>query len=144
VARHFHPAPFAQQPSLLIDDEGAALDAADLSPVQELVLDHAEGLAGGLAGVGQELERKLVLALEALVRFQRVARDAVDLEPGLAEVPMEVAEICALRGAAGGVVLRVEVEDQALAALAGEAERAAAGAGETDFRGRLAERFQRF
>jgi hypothetical protein len=144
VARHFHPAPFAQQPSLLIDDEGAALDAADLSSVQELVLDHAEGLAGGLVGVGQELEWKLLLCLEALVRLQRVARDAVDVEPGAAERLVQVAEIATLGGAAGGVVLRVEVENQALAALVFETERAAAGAGKTEVGYRLAERFQRF
>jgi uridine phosphorylase len=53
-------------------------------------------------------------------------------------------EVCALRGAAAGVVLGVEAEDQAFPALAGEAEGAAAGAGKTDFGHRLAERFQRF
>ena len=141
---HFHPAPFAQQPALLIDDEGAALDAADLSPVQELVLHHAERLAGGLVAVGQELERKLLLGLEVLVRFQRVARDAVDVHPGAAELAVQLAKVAALRGAAGGVVLGVEVEDQALAALISEPERAAAGAGKTEVGYRLAERFQRF
>jgi hypothetical protein len=55
-----------------------------------------------------------------------------------------VAEIAALRGAAGRVVLRVEVEDQAPAALVFETERAAAGAGKTEIGYRLAERFQRF
>ena len=144
MARHFHPAPFAQQPSPLVDDEGAALDAADLSPVQELVLHHAEGPAGGLVGVGQELEWKLLLGLEALVRLERIARDAVDVEPGAPELVLEVAEIAALGGAAGRVVLRVEVEDQPVAALIFEPERTAAGAGCCEVRDRLAERFQRF
>jgi hypothetical protein len=144
VARHFHPAPFAQQLSPLVDDEGAALDAADLSSVQELVLDHAEGLAGGLLAVGQELEWKLLLGLEAFVRLERVARDAVDVEARTPELPVQVAKIAPLRGAAGRVVLGVEVQDQALAALALETERVAAGAGKTEVRDRLAERFQRF
>jgi hypothetical protein len=117
VARHFHPAPCAQQPSLFVEDERAALDAADLSPVQELVLDHAEGLAGGLVRVGQELEWKLVPGFESLVRPERVARDAVDLDCRARELLVEVAEIATLGGAAGGVVLRVEVEDQPFAAL---------------------------
>jgi hypothetical protein len=117
VARHFHPAPFARHSSLLVDDERGALDAADLSAVEELVLDDAEGLAGLLFRVGQQLEWKLLLCLEALVRLQRVARDAVDLRPGAPELPVQVAEIAALRGAAGRVVLGVEVENQALAAL---------------------------
>ena len=100
MAWHFHTAPFARQHPFFVDDEGAALDAADLSTVEELVLDHAEGLAGGLLGVGQELEWKPLLRPEPLV--------------GLA---VQVAKVAALRGAAGGVVLGVEVEDQPLAAL---------------------------
>jgi hypothetical protein len=47
-----------------------------------------------------------------------------------------------LLGLAG--LLRVEVEDPALAALVREPERAAAGAGKTEVGYRLAERFQRF
>ena len=56
----------------------------------------------------------------------------------------QVAEIAALRSAAGRVVPGVEVEDRALAALVREPERAAAGAGKTEVGYRLAERFQRF
>ena len=57
---------------------------------------------------------------------------------------MKVAKVAAFGGAAGGVVLRVEVEHQAFAALVREPKRAAAGAGETEIRDRLAKRFQRF
>ena len=144
MARHFHPAPFARHPSLLVDDEGGALDAADLSPVEELVLDDAEGAARLLVRVGQKLEWKLLLGLESFVRLHRVARDAVDVDAGAAELLVQVAKIATLRRAAGRVVLRVEVEDQALAALIREPERAAAGAGKTEVGYRLAERFQRF
>jgi hypothetical protein len=55
-----------------------------------------------------------------------------------------VAEVSALGGAAGGVVLRIEVEHQLFAALVSEPEAAAAGAGKTEVSYRLAERFQRF
>jgi hypothetical protein len=55
-----------------------------------------------------------------------------------------VAEISALGGAAGGVVLRIEVERQLFAAAGRESEGTAAGAGKTEVRYRLAERFQRF
>jgi hypothetical protein len=106
-----------RHPSLLVDDEGGALDAADLSPVQELVLDDAEGVARLLVRVGQQLEWKFLLRLERLVRLQRIARDAVYVDPGAPEVPVQVAEIATLRGAAGRVVLGVEVENQSLAAL---------------------------
>jgi hypothetical protein len=117
VARHFHPAPFAHHSSPLVEDERAALDAADLSPVQVLVLHDAEGVARLLIRVGKELERKLVLGLEAFVRLEGIARDAVDVDPGTPELLVELTEVAALRGAAGRVVLGVEVEDQPLAAL---------------------------
>jgi hypothetical protein len=55
-----------------------------------------------------------------------------------------VAEFSALGSAAGGVVLRIEVEHQLFAALVSEPEAAAAGAGKTEVSYRLAERFQRF
>jgi len=90
------------------------------------------------------LSLKLLFHLEALVRLERVARDAVDVEAGAPERLVVVAKVATLRGAAGRVVLGVEVEDQAFAALISEAERAAAGAGKTEVRDRLAERFQRF
>jgi hypothetical protein len=54
-----------------------------------------------------------------------------------------VAEIRPLLGAAGGVVLGVEVENQLAPALAREAERAAAGGGKAEILDRLADGFQR-
>jgi hypothetical protein len=97
-----------------------------------------------LIRVGKELERKLLFGLEGIVRLKGVARDAVDIEPGAPEVLVQVAKIATLRRTTGRAVLGVEVEDQPLAALVGEPERTVAGAGETEVRDGLAERFQRF
>jgi len=49
-----------------------------------------------------------------------------------------------LLGAARRVVLRIEMQNQLAAASAGEPEGAAAGAGKTEVRDRLAEHFQSF
>jgi hypothetical protein len=53
-------------------------------------------------------------------------------------------EIRALGGAARRVVLRIEIQDELAAAGARELEAAAAGAGKTEVRDRLAEHFQSF
>jgi len=78
------------------------------------------------------------------VRFQRVSRDADDLAVGVPELAIGVAEIRPLLRAAGRVVLGVEVQNQLVAALAGEAEGAAAGGGKAEVLDRLAYGFQSF
>jgi len=144
VARHLDPAPFARQHAVLIDDEGAALDAADLSPVHVLHLHHAEQLAHRLVLVRQQVERELHLGLEAFVRLQRIARNPVDAAVGFGKPRVVVAEVRALRGAAGGVVLGVEVEHHVASAGARELERRVTGRGKAEVQNRLAEHFQRF
>jgi len=105
-------APLATQHALRIQHESAALDAANLLAVHVFHLDHAEQAADFLVFVGQQIERKAHLGLEVIVRLQAVARNADDFAAGLGELRMEVAEILALGGASGGVVLGVEVDDQ--------------------------------
>jgi hypothetical protein len=78
------------------------------------------------------------------VRFHRVARDAVDVDARPLEVLESVAEVGALLGAAGRVVAGVEVQDQLVTALVGEAEGAAAGRGKAEVLDRLAYGFQSF
>jgi hypothetical protein len=111
VARHLDPAPFARELAFAVEDEGAALDAADFLPVHALQLHDAELLAERLVGVRQQLERELDLGLEGLVGFQRV-------------------------------VFGIEIQDQRLAACAGEGEGAAAGGRKAELADRLACCFQ--
>src|SRR5688572_22261676 len=132
VSRHLDAPPFAANDSLRIDREGAALDAAHLFTVHIFHLDDVVELAGGLLGVGEQLEREPHLGLEALVRLYAVARHAVDGAAALLELGIEVAELLPLGGATGGVVLGIEVEDDGSALGAGEAESLAAGSGQLE------------
>jgi hypothetical protein len=109
VARRLDAAPFAPSTPSCVDDEGAALDAAHRPAVEHLLPDDAEQRAGGFLGVGEQLEGQRQLGLEALVRLQAVARDAVDGAAGAPELGVQIAELAGLGGAAGGVVFRVEV-----------------------------------
>ena len=78
VAFGLDAAPFATKDALAVDDEGAALDAANRFSVQLLVLDDAELRAERLAAVGKQVERQVLFGLEVLVRAQAVTRDAGD------------------------------------------------------------------
>jgi hypothetical protein len=127
VARHPHAAPLAAQDSLRVDRERTALDAPHLPAIQVLHLDDAIELAGAFLRVREQIEGKFHLGLEPFVRLDAVARDAVDAAAELLELRIEIAEVLALRGAAGRVVLGVEVEHEGGARGAGEAKGFAAG-----------------
>ena len=58
---------------------------------------------------------RLCLSRELLVALERVGRDAEDDRVLFREIGFVIAERARLRGAAGRVVLRVEVEDHVLA-----------------------------
>src|SRR5581483_11565071 len=137
VTRHLHSAPFPADDAVAVEDERAALDPSHLLSVQVLHLDDAELLAHRLVLVGQQLEREAHLRLEALVGLQAVARDPPDRAAGLPELGIEVAEALALRRAARGVVLGVEVEDDQLGGDFGQAEDLAPRAREAEVADRL-------
>ena len=106
--------------ALGVDDEGRALDALVRLAVALLLLPDAVGLGGLVVGIGEKRERELVLRLEPLVGGLGVGADAQDLDPLLAEAVVGVAELARLGRAAGGVVARIEVEDDRLPAEGGE------------------------
>ena len=68
MARHFHPAPCARELSLLVDDEGAALDAADLFSVHVLGLHDAKLVSATQLGVTLA-EVRVVLGIEVEKRL---------------------------------------------------------------------------
>jgi hypothetical protein len=127
MAGHFQAAPLLLEHAVGADQEGAALDALDLLAVHDLVLDHAEHVAHLLFGVGDQLERQFQLGLEVVVRLHVVARDAEHLGAGLDEVLVLVAELHGLGGAAGRVVLGVEIQNHRLAQVSLVADLDAAG-----------------
>jgi len=100
-----------------VDEEGAALDALHLLAVHDLVLDDAEHVAELFLGVRDQLERQLEVLLEAVVRRHVVARDPEQHRAGPDEFLVMIAELHCLRGATGGIVLGVEVEDDDLAGV---------------------------
>src|SRR5690606_37951581 len=83
-----------------------------LAAVQTLLLPHAEELAQAAVLIGEQIERKLHLRLEFLVRFDAVRGDPDDYRARLLERGVEVAKSRALLGAAARIVLRVEVDDE--------------------------------
>jgi len=66
-----------------VDQERGALNAHDLFPVHVLFLDHAEGIADFLVGVGEERVREVVFFFELLLFFRSVSGDAENYGAGL-------------------------------------------------------------
>src|SRR5690606_18481048 len=130
MAIHLHLAPLLAQHAVGVDEEGAALDAHDLSAVHVLLADDVEHAAHLAVLVGQEPEGKAFLLAELLVGFQAVARDAEDDGVAAAEAADAVAEGAALHGAAGGAVPGVKIEDDVAAPAVRETDVPAAGGGE--------------
>src|SRR6185369_40246 len=105
-----------------VDQEGRALDAHGLLAVHVLLAPGAIGFGDLVIGVGEEGEVEGVLVAELAVTRHVVGGDAEDhgvLGPYLGAA---VAEGAGLLGAARGVVLGVEVENDRLAAERGEPE----------------------
>src|SRR3546814_19883551 len=84
VALHLHLAPGAAHHALLVDQEGGAVDAHVLAPVERLLHPGAIGLADLAVLVGGEGEGRLVLGLELLVPGDAILGDADDggVDPG--------------------------------------------------------------
>src|SRR3990172_1435254 len=105
-------APLAADDAVPVEHEGAALDAAHLLAVHVLDLDDPEQSANLLVLVREQLERETHFLLEVLVRLEAVAGDADDVAAGTLEIGVQVPEIRPLGGAAGGIVLGVEIDDE--------------------------------
>src|SRR5439155_1913819 len=132
MAWNLDPAPFAPENAVAVEHEGAAFDAAYFFPVQVLHLHHAELIADRFVFVRKQLERKAHFGLEILVRLQAVSGDAGHGAARLLELGVEITKLRAFRGAARGVVLRVEIEDEQLGFDRREPELLAAGGGQDE------------
>ncbi len=111
--------------AVLVDHERAADDAHRRLAVVLLLAPGAVGLGHRVILVGEQPEAERVLVAELRVRRGRVGRDAEDGGPDRVEVGLRVAQRARLDRAARGVVLGVEVEDDARALEVGEAHGAA-------------------
>ena len=88
--------------------------------------------------VGEEGEREPELLAERPLAGGALRADAPDLRTALADGVVGVAELARLDGAAGRVVLRIEVEDRPAAALVGQPMDRAALVAKGDVRGAIA------
>ena len=91
-----------------------------------------------MVGIGEQRERERVLLLELDVRGFVIGADPEHDGAALAEVGVDVADPAGLRRAAGGVVLRIEVEDDRLSAKLRELHALARIALQLEIRCRLA------
>src|SRR5579872_2219063 len=130
VAGDLHLAPFVPQNTGAVQQESAALDPEVLPAVQTLFVDDIECLAELFVLIGEQRKRQLLLVSEAIVGADAVARDAHHHGACLAECSVQIAKVLALPGAAGGHVLRIEVEHQLPAGRVLQSPRSAATGGE--------------
>lgn len=104
-----------------VDDEGRTLGAHVLAPVHTLLDPRAEELVELDIGIGDQAEGQGVPRAEALVALGGVTADTDDLIARFAQLGIAVAQTTGLSGAARGIVLGIEVEDDLLAWVLGEA-----------------------
>ena len=101
----------AGQDAVLVEDEGAAEGPEDRLAVHFLLAPGAEGLEHFGGGVGEQAEGEFVPGAEAGMGFRAVLADPNDVVAGGGQRGVIVPETASLGGAAGGVVLRVEINN---------------------------------
>src|SRR5262249_8458095 len=138
MAGHLDLVPDVADDALLVDQEGGPLDAHIFAAIHALLDPGAVGLADLAVLVGGKGEGELVLLLELVVAGDAVAAEADHHGVALAEAREAVAEAAGLRRAAGGVVLRIEVEDDLLPLQLRQADLAVAVGGQSEIRGLVA------
>jgi len=72
VAWYFHASPLPAKDPVLVDQEGAAVNAHIFLAIELLQLDDIELLAEGFVLVGNQVEGKCLLFAEVVVGFQAV------------------------------------------------------------------------
>jgi hypothetical protein len=136
VAGDFDAAEYVSDATAFVDDEGGAFDAEDFFAVHGFFLDDAIEPADGTVGVAQKRVGQGDFGAEFLVGGQAVAADAEDYGPGGDDFGVDVAKLASFVSSAGGVVFRVEEEDDFFAAVGAEARRRPAGGREGEVRRR--------
>lgn len=136
MAGDFHAAEGVGDAAAFVDDEGGAFDAEDFFAVHGFFLDYAVEPANGAVGVAEKRVGQGDFGAEFFVGGEAVAADAEDYGPGGDDFGMNVAKLASFVSSAGGVVFRVEEEDDFCAAVGSEAHRSPAGGREGEVRRR--------
>ena len=108
-------------PPVRVDEERRPRRAPVRLAVVLLLDPRAVGLGDLVLDVGEERERQAELLAECALARGALRADAPDVRAALDDRLVGVAELARLDGAAGRVVLRVEVEDRPSAGLVGQA-----------------------
>ena len=95
---------------------------------------HTIGLEHGVAFVGAERDIEIMLGSEPIEGSDRVCGNAEDAGSGLFEGGSELRKLDGLLGAAGGVGLRIEIEDELASLEIGERHLAAVTVGQGEGR----------
>ena len=120
VGVRLHPPQLFRDVAVSVDHEGRALDAHVRVAGVVLLDPDAVVLGRPVIGVGEQRERQVVLLLELDVRALVVRADAEHDCAARLELAPGIADPAGLSRAAGRVVLRIEVEDDRLAAEIGQ------------------------
>src|SRR5690349_6140929 len=124
--------PDSRDPSRWVDEEGAARGSHVGLAVVLLLDPRAVGLGRLMILVGEEREGEAELLGELALAGGALGTDAPDVRATFRDRLVRVAELARLDGAAGRVVLGIEVEDRPTATLVGEVVDAARGIGQSD------------
>src|SRR5262249_1052832 len=126
------PGPAPGNPAVGVDEERASGDAPVRLAVVLLLDPRPVGVGDGVVGVGEESEWQAELLAEAAVARCALGADPPDVRAALVDRLVRVAELARLDGAAGRVVLGVEVDDRPATLLIGKSMDCARLVGERD------------
>ena len=124
-----HASPFFHYSALSVNHKRAALDAAHRLAIHLFHLHDIELQADGFVRIGNQFERQVQLGLEAFVRTQRIAADAVDFHIGGGKFGIRVTKRDIFGGAAWRVVFRIKEQHAGPGGTAQQLKRFAAGHG---------------
>src|SRR5215469_12257330 len=139
MARHSHLAPCAAHDAVSIDEKSRAVDPHILASVHALFDPGTVFLADIRARIGCQRKGEIVLFLELVMRGDGIFRDPDDHRICPAIIGKDVAEPARFGGAAGGIVLGVEIEDHLFAVELRQRDSAVAVGGQREVRGFVAD-----
>ena len=139
MAGNLHLAPDRRDLALGVDQIGRPLHPHVGAAVHRLLHPHPIGLERRLALVGAQLDPERVFRAELLVRLHPVGRNADHHGAALLELRQQLGEGDRLLGAAGRVVLGIEIDHHRTALEGGEAEVFALVGGEIEVGSEIAD-----
>ena len=117
MLRGLHIPEFLREASLFIDEEGGPFDAHVFPAVHALFLHDAVELAHRFFRICQKREIQFIFVAEIAMAAHAVPGNAEDLIAERLKIFLMIPEGLCLHGAAGGAVLRIEIQNDLLSAV---------------------------